>query len=226
MSSKLKNNLKRIPLVASTSRFLRARFRLVSALFRKAVQHRSYPRDHFESLFTNKSDPWNYSGAHQQERLKILLQQIPQGGQLVLEAGCAEGTFTAVLAERVQRVIAVDISGAALKRAKSRCRLFSNVSFVQADLLHLPFRAVFDVIICAGVLEYFPEPPFFHEIADRVQDLLVPGGYLVLEHRWATGDGSRAGQVIHEHFASSPRVKCRSLLRQNEYGISVFQRIN
>jgi SAM-dependent methyltransferase len=226
MKAKLKNSLKRVPFAVSLYQFLRARLRRMSTLFRRSVSHRSYPRAHFETLFAKRPDPWDYGGPHQQERLKILLRQIPQDGRRALEAGCAEGMFTAALAERVEQVIAVDISGAALKRAKTRCLSFANVSFVQADLLRLPFRTGFDVIICAGVLGYFPEPAFFYQVAERVQELLIPGGHLVLEHRWETGDGSRCGKDIHEHFISSPGLHLCNLLRRDEYGISVFQRIN
>lgn len=226
MSSKLRKSLKKVPVVVPVYQFLRSRFRLASSLIRRAVTRRSYPRSYFESTFTSKQDPWNYASLHQQERLNTLLEQVPAGAGLVLEAGCAEGAFTALLAKRATGVIAADISASALHRARARCASCANVSFVQADLLHLPFSSVFDVIVCAGVLSYFPEPVLFHQVCEQLERLLIRGGHLVFEDRWETGDGSRSGKSTYDHLASSPLLKCGSLQRKDEYGIAVFERIN
>ena len=76
-------------------------------------------------------------------------------GKLVLDAGCGEGRFTWLARELgAAHVVAVDYSREALARARAAIDRASACAFVRADLLHLPFRRVFDYAFSLGVLHH------------------------------------------------------------------------
>jgi SAM-dependent methyltransferase len=224
MSSKLKSSLKKIPLADSLYQFLRNHYRSSTAYIRETTRHRAFPADHFEKIFAGMEDPWSYQSDHQQERIQLLLEQLPHNLQCALEAGCAEGTFTFLAAKRIQKLIALDLSLTALKRARSKCSSAANVHFVQGDLLHLPFQHGFNAIICAGVLGYLPEKNLFTHVMQHLVNLLVPGGLLIVENRWMTSDGTLSGKSIHNQLNELPMMKCNSLIKKHEYAISTFER--
>jgi SAM-dependent methyltransferase len=190
---------------------------------RMAAKKRAFVREDFENIFRKKQDPWSYDTAHQQHRIKLICQQIP-GGASILEIGSAEGACTSFLAQKAVHVISIDISRAALERAKIHCRTARNVDFVQADLLHLPFRNMFDLILCAGVLVYFPETTLLDHAIHGMLQRLKPGGVLILENMWESSGGSRAGSTVHEMFLHQAGVQLIKLERHEEYGISVFKK--
>jgi ubiquinone/menaquinone biosynthesis C-methylase UbiE len=91
--------------------------------------------------------------------IKLALQKFgKEKANLVLDVGAGQGTDAILLSKRALDVVAIDISFKALATAKSLFRNRkdnSNVSLVQADAEHLPFReGVFDVVFCKDVLHH------------------------------------------------------------------------
>jgi len=127
-----------------------------------------FGRRYFEEVFT-KEDPWRYFSC-EYEKGKYLRQieavkQYALHPQNILEIGCAEGAHTLMLARAFPgaRILGVDISKTAVKRAKENCRCCQNVNIIEADIIELLKQAhfpenVFDVIIQSELLYYlFPE---------------------------------------------------------------------
>lgn len=191
---------------------------------RIAAKSRAFIREDFENIFQKKQNPWSYDTAHQQQRMRLLCQEVPQGAASILEIGSAEGTCTSLLAQQADHLVAIDISRAALERARIHCRTAVNIHFVQADLLRLPFRKPFDLILCAGVLVYFPEINLLKQAIHNILQLLKPDGMLIIENMWEQSGGSRAGSTIHELVLEQPEIQLIKLERHNEYGISVFRK--
>jgi SAM-dependent methyltransferase len=109
----------------------------------------------------------------------ILSRIQPHARTPLLEAGCGAGQYTAALAGRVDRLVAVDIDPQLPARAAD---LPPNVELRVADLgdPRLPEtlgRAAFSTVVCLNVLEHIPDD----DGALRCfLELLRPGGALLL----------------------------------------------
>ena len=77
----------------------------------------------------------------------------------VLECACGTGLLSGVIARRCKSLIATDFSANMLKRAKKKYGALPNVTFRQADILHLDEPdGQFDVVIAANVIHLLDEP--------------------------------------------------------------------
>lgn len=80
------------------------------------------------------------------------------GGKVVLDAGCGTGRHSYLSSSFGARdVVAVDLSDA-VEVAYSNTYELDNVHVIQADILKLPLKAVFDLSYSIGVLHHMPEP--------------------------------------------------------------------
>jgi SAM-dependent methyltransferase len=109
--------------------------------------------------------------------------------QRILDVGCGQGTQALRLAEAGHQVTAVDSSPSLLATLRSMDAA-GRIHVVEADFLEMPVEDVFDVVLCHGVLMYFPDPaPVLDALAARV----APGGLLSLLVRNADGLALRPG---------------------------------
>jgi 2-polyprenyl-3-methyl-5-hydroxy-6-metoxy-1,4-benzoquinol methylase len=94
-------------------------------------------------------------------------------GKLVLDAGVGSGRLSEVLLKYGARVVGVDLSYA-IETARDNLASYPDCGLAQADILSLPLKeAMFDVVMCIGVLHHTPDPKRgFLELARRVK----PGG--------------------------------------------------
>jgi peptidoglycan/xylan/chitin deacetylase (PgdA/CDA1 family)/GT2 family glycosyltransferase/SAM-dependent methyltransferase len=146
----------------------------------------------FERIFGGRSDPWDYDSAYEQEKYRQTLGLLPERVEHALEVGCAEGVFTRLLAERVRRLTAADISPRALARARERCADSANVAFAQLDLFAQPLAGRYDLIVCSELLYYAPDRAALRRTAEALADALEPGGTLLAAHAHAVVDDARA----------------------------------
>ena len=103
---------------------------------------------------------WNkYEVAHDDEdratfEAKTGMSLDALKGLRVLDAGCGGGRYSKVCGEAGATVVAADHSAAVMK-AKQICSHLPHVTFVQADLKHLPLEpASFDFVFSIGVMHH------------------------------------------------------------------------
>jgi SAM-dependent methyltransferase len=95
----------------------------------------------------------------------------------VLDAGCGLGTEIGYLAGRGWRVIGLDLSEPALRRANQE---HAEPSFIRADVLHLPFQAhTFDVLLDRGCFHYLSGRER-NSYAAEARRVIRPGGRMLL----------------------------------------------
>src|SRR5215208_1368827 len=63
----------------------------------------------------------------------FLLKRLPERLDEALEIGCGTGAFARLLAQRCERVVAVDLSPRMIEVARTRSKEHRNVEYVVAD---------------------------------------------------------------------------------------------
>lgn len=99
-----------------------------------------------------------------------------------LDFGCGVGRLTIPLAERVGRVVGVDISSGHLQEARTAAQLFGSTAEFQeiASVSDIDRLGVFDFIMSRIVLQHNP-PPIMADIYRRLLRRLAPGGVAVVQ---------------------------------------------
>jgi SAM-dependent methyltransferase len=182
-------------------------------------------------------DPWSYATSEAEQdcfRHQLNVLDRSRNGQLfgdACEIGCAEGFFTERLAERCTSLLALELSPTALARARERRDWGQHVRFARWDLRRDPLPGTFDLIVLAGVLEYFDRRSALRVARNKVVAGLRPGGHLFLvttrspgaEDSW-WGRLLPRGARINEFVGAHPSL--RPLLAEggDEYVIGLFER--
>ena len=131
----------------------------------------------------------------------VLESAAPLPDSRILDIACGSGLYTRPLAVKVPRgsVVGLDLSRPMLSYAAKRAKTegLSNVSFVRASALALPFAdASFDAVNLCGALHLFPDPALAVSEAGRV---LVTGGRFTVA---AVGEGGGIIPAVQSAIAS------------------------
>ncbi len=96
----------------------------------------------------------------------------------VLECACGTGLLTGVIAGKCTRLVATDFSANMLRRAAKKCGGYGNVTFEQADILHLNFPDErFDTVVAANVIHLLDDP--YRALAE-MNRVCKAGGRLII----------------------------------------------
>lgn len=126
---------------------------------------------------------------------ELLLPLMPPAPASVIDLGCGTGSLSVLLAAHGYDVQALDISPQMIAIARSKAAAAGvDVQFVQGDASDPPYApGSCDVILGRHVLWALPDPD---AAIARWTALLRPAGRLVLvEGRWSTGAGLKAGEA-------------------------------
>jgi SAM-dependent methyltransferase len=103
----------------------------------------------------------------------FLLRHLPPNCHDALEIGCGTGEFARSLAERSQRVLALDLSPEMIRIARERSAQFPNIEFELADIRDRPLPIEgFDCIATIATLHHLP----IAETLLKLKTALKPGG--------------------------------------------------
>ncbi|MBI4424577.1 MAG: methyltransferase domain-containing protein [Elusimicrobia bacterium] len=169
-------------------------------------RHDLSTRDKMRRVFKRRADPFRYAGsAYETRRFEAMLALVAdRRHESALEVGCAEGRFTALLAPRCGRLVAVDLSAAALERAR-RNVASPQVAWTRANIRDWLPAERFDLIVLGDVAYYLGDPkkgPSFDkaysEFCGRVRSWLRPGGRVLL----ANGFGSASERARNDDYAA------------------------
>lgn len=115
---------------------------------------------------------WNHNNCY----FPRLLRLIPPDANTCLDIGCGKGELSALLSEKVQRVVAVDFAEKMIEFAR-RENPRGNIEYVLGDILEMDFPpASFDVIVSTATAHHLP----FEWLTEFAKDKLRPGGRLLL----------------------------------------------
>jgi len=132
----------------------------------------------------------------------------------ILDAGCQAGRLLIPLAQDGHRLIGVDTSGFALRRARRHAeQLHVSVELHEGNLSRLRrwvSPVSLDVVICTEVLYLCPD---YRQLLKLLADSLKPGGLLCASHRPVAfyagaalkrGDAEMASSVLRRSEGPSP----------------------
>ena len=171
-----------------------------------------------------EEDPWAYATSPYEQRKYARALAHVEGRTYgrALDVGCSEGVFTRMLGERGhgREVVGVDISAAAIRRARARCRDLPHVRFERRNVFHAPPPGRFDLIVCAEMLYYagLRAPA----VARRLAGALAPAGRIVLAHPLP-----RAA-ALHAPFRAVPGLVLRAEAVEEDpvrpYALAAFEK--
>ncbi|HEX6648162.1 MAG TPA: class I SAM-dependent methyltransferase [Pyrinomonadaceae bacterium] len=106
-----------------------------------------------------------------------LLRHVPANCENALEIGCGTGAFARRLAERAERVVALDLSSEMVRVARSRSSRFQNLEFQVADAMTWDFpQSHFDFVCSIATLHHLSQ----RALLVKIKDTLRPHGVLVV----------------------------------------------
>lgn len=136
---------------------------------------------YFEHLYRTDPDPWGLADAPYEHRKRaVTMASLPRARySRAFEPACAGGHLTALLAERCDRVLAVDLVPTAVERTAARG--LANVDVTRGSLPTDWPDGSLDLVVLAEVL-YFLTPRDRAEVARRTVDSLAPDGHVLAVH--------------------------------------------
>lgn len=158
--------------------------------------------DRWQAVYRQDADQFNESLLD-----RILEEMSPAPEALFLDAGCGSGDHAVRLARRGYRVVAVDLSQAALSRAKEnveRAGLDERIALCCESLEDLAnSSASFDAIHCRGVLMHIPD---WERCLASLCRVLKPGGRLVILEANTDALETRFVLLVRRFLARRSRV--------------------
>jgi SAM-dependent methyltransferase len=167
-----------------------------------------------ERLYSRR-DPYGLAtNGYEQSKYDLIIETLASGSYARgLEVGCGEGLLTERLAPLCRELVGVDISEAAIDRARALLAGQEAGNRVSLERRTLPFdilSGTFDLIVCSDVLYYW-EPATLQVGLDRLLERLRPGGTLLLLHYLGGFGQASTGDAVHD-LAARRAGECDELV--------------
>ncbi|MFX0197405.1 MAG: class I SAM-dependent methyltransferase [Candidatus Hodarchaeota archaeon] len=193
--------------------------------------HRIFVRAYFNYIYVRKDPYFTHRNDIQNKFHKAFEMVRGFKAKNTLEIGCGEGRFSHFLAGFSEKVLAIDISDIAIKRAKGINRNNPNIEFKRIDLLtDNSFEDRYDFIFCSEVLYYLNISQLM-EVIPKIIGLLNQNGKLLLVHIRSLGDDISGKELkefgartIHEAFIRSQQLELEKDIISADYRITLLHR--
>jgi ubiquinone/menaquinone biosynthesis C-methylase UbiE len=140
--------------------------------------------------FDRLAESYDRQGELEQERWenwtgRWVRSVLPESGLRALDAGCGTGRHAVILADRLDHVDAVDVSGPMIELGEAR-RPRPNLQYRQCDLRDLAVAGEdrYDFILSILTLHHVPD---LHAALSHLKSLLAPGGRLAVMDLYLVG---------------------------------------
>ncbi len=177
-------------------------------------------KGHWEQVYDRKG-PQDVSWFQAMPKASLRLFEeyaVPQSARII-DVGGGDSLLVDHLLERGYSAISVlDISGKALEKAKARLGPRADaLSWIEADATHFTAPTPFDVWHDRAVFHFLTDDAAVDAYLERVAELLVPGGLLILATFSENGPEKCSGIPVHRYSEAEmvarlqkvcERIKC------------------
>jgi SAM-dependent methyltransferase len=183
---------------------------------------------YFEDLYSQNPDPWDFATSdYEAQKYQATINALPnQRYSNALEVGGSIGVLTALLAQRCDSLLSIDVSEIAQQQAISRCQNLPQVRFEIAQIPQDYPDEMFDLTLLSEVGYYLN-----WQDLKTTQQLIIKhldvGGHLLLVH-WTlfAKDYPLTGDEVHNSFLElDTDLKHLIGWRQERYRLDLFERI-
>jgi SAM-dependent methyltransferase len=176
--------------------------------------------EYFDRIYAESADPWEFQTRWYEQRKRALTLAVlpePRFGT-ALEVGSSIGVLTASLAERCDRLVAMDPAEKALAAARRRAP--ANVEFHQGSVPDDWPAGTYDLVVISEV-GYYLDPDDLSALLDVTAADLAPDGFVVACHwRHPVEDYPQTGDAVHE--AMSDRWPRQSRVEEDDFLLDVY----
>jgi SAM-dependent methyltransferase len=180
----------------------------------------------FEDLYRADEDPWGFATSPYEDA-KYVRTVAALGDRRFtrgLELGCSIGVLTQRLAERCDRLIALDASPTAVARARERLGEREDVELAVAVIPEDLPAGPFDLIVASEILYYFAAPAL-GALLDALEARLALGGPLLAVHwRRPTRTYPLRGDGVHTLLRERPALRPVHTERTDDYVLDLLER--
>jgi LmbE family N-acetylglucosaminyl deacetylase/SAM-dependent methyltransferase len=161
---------------------------------------------YFDDLYARHDDPWGFDSRWYERRKRLIaLATLPREHYgRTLEIGCSTGALSADLAERCSELLAVDVSGAAVERARVRLADTSNATVERVDIATEFPSGSFDLIVLSEVGYYFDRESLDRLLGDILAHLAEGGTLLACHWLHPVEDYLLDGAAVHAAIDALP----------------------
>lgn len=188
------------------------------------VEPTTLPAEYFDDLYERHDDPWGFATRWYERRKRaITMAALPEERYAsVLEIGCSLGLLTLDLAERADRLLAVDISDAAVSRARERVTKHPNVTVEQRNVAESYPNDRYDLVVLSEV-GYYLDPPALEALLAEVADSVTVEGTVVLCHwRHPVSDYPLSGDEVHAAMGMQSKLIRISHHEEKDFILDVY----
>ena len=189
---------------------------------------------YFDRIYADQVDPWGFeTREYEREKYARTIASLPRHAYLRgLEIGCSVGVLTGMLSRHCTQLVSTEINEKSLARARERNHdsahriSFRHLNFPQEDI-----EGTFDLVVLSEVAYYWASEDFQLAQTKIVDQLLEPGGTLILVHYTPTDtDYPMTGDEVHEAYLAmchggNPKLGHVAAHRAELYRIDVFERM-
>ncbi|GAB3083993.1 class I SAM-dependent DNA methyltransferase [Micromonospora schwarzwaldensis] len=194
------------------------------------MSSRGTPAEYFDDMYAEADDPWSFETRwYDQRKHELTVACLPRRRyRSAFEPGCSTGMLTRRLAQRCDRLLAVDIAAAPV--ASTRQRL-ADQAHVRVERMRVPDEwpavadARFDLIVLSELGYYFDDAGL-DLLTTRTVGSLEPGGTLVAVHwRPAVAEHARGGDDVHRLLDDVDGLVRTARHEEADFLLDVFLRV-
>ena len=153
-----------------------------------------------------------------------IIKKYLHADSIGIDIGCGDGKITSHLAGMMRKIYGVDHQMKPLQFAHSLVTS-ENVTLIQADCLHLPFRkSVFDLAFIFDVLEHIPFEQI-SQLLSEVRGVLKKKGFIFFTTPNRENTLRSKGKIPEKHYFELSYKEALSFLRNHNLKLVEFKGI-